>query len=188
MEIERLDRPFLVGDKIYLRPIDLDDINEEYINWINDEEVINLLATVRPTARHQLEEYVRGILDNPNYIFFAIVEKNTNRHVGNVKLGPINWINRTTNYGLMLGDKSSWGKGYATESFKLLVKYGFEKLNLHKIWDLAAASNIASIKANQKVGFNVEGVMRKQLFKNGEYEDGVVLGLLAEDYFKAKNQ
>jgi len=186
MDTIKMDRPFLVGEKIYLRPLDLDDVNEKYLNWINDGEVIKLLATVRPTPMYQLESYVKSVLDNPNFVFFAIVEKETNKHIGNVKLGPIDWINRTTNYGLMLGDKDSWGKGYAQEAFILLLKFAFEKLNLHKVWDMATASNAASIKANQKVGFQIEGHLRKQLFKNGKYEDGVLLGLLAEDYFKNK--
>jgi RimJ/RimL family protein N-acetyltransferase len=183
MEAQKMDRPFLVGEKIYLRPLDLDDANQKYLNWINDEEVIKMLATINPTTLYKLEDYVKSILDSPNYTFFAIVEKETNNHIGNVKLGPINWINRTTNFGLMIGDKASWGKGYAQESFILLLKFAFEKLNLHKIWDMAIVSNVASIKANQKAGFKIEAELKKHVFKNGKYEDVVVLSLLAEDYF-----
>ncbi|MCZ2392875.1 MAG: GNAT family N-acetyltransferase [Chitinophagales bacterium] len=188
IENNKLDRPFLVGNKIYLRPIDLDDVNEDYLNWINDGEVIKLLATVTPTAKFQLEDYVKSILNNPNYVFFAISVKDSNKHIGNVKLGPIDWINRTSNYGLMLGDKKSWGKGYAQEAFILLLQYAFDKLNLHKVWDVATVSNVASIKANQKVGFTIEGNLKKHLYKNGKYEDGVILGLLAEDYYKNKDE
>lgn len=184
MNTKQLDRPFLVGEKVYLRPLDIDDVNQKYLNWINDGEVISQLATIFPTPLYKLESFVKSILDNTNYVFFAIIEKETNKHIGNIKLGPINWINRMSNYGLMLGDKDSWGKGYAQESFILLLKYAFERLNLHKIWDMAATSNIASIKANQKVGFIIEAELKEHTFKNGKYEDVVVLSLLAKDYFR----
>lgn len=184
MSETQLDRPFLVGEKIYLRPLDLDDVNQDYLNWINDEEVIGNLATVFPSTKEDLEGFVNSVLKNRNYVFFAIVEKKTNKHIGNVKLGPIEWISRTSNYGLMLGDKSSWGKGYAQEAFALLLKFAFGSLNLHKIWDMAVITNIASIKANEKVGFKVEAELEKHVYKNGKYHNVAVLGLLKENYYK----
>jgi len=188
METLQLDRPFLVGKKVYLRPIDMGDVNEEYLNWINDGDVINNLATVFPTTLIGLENFVKSAINSSDFVFFAIIEKKTNKHIGNVKLGQIDWISRTSNYGLMLGDKNSWGKGYAQESFILLIKYAFEKLNLHKVWDMAVKSNVASIKANQKVGFKIEAELKEHVFKNGKYMDLVVLSLLAEDYFNNLNK
>ena len=184
MNIIKLDRPFLVGEKIYLRGIDLNDVNEEYLNWVNDAEVINNLATVLPSTKIDLENFVKSNLENPNYVFFAIIEKKTNKHIGNIKLGPINWISRTSNYGLMIGDKDSWGKGFAQESFSLLNKFAFEKLNMHKLWDIAASTAIASIKANQKIGFKIEAELEDHVFKNGKYINVVVLSLFAKDYYK----
>ncbi|MBP6455111.1 MAG: GNAT family N-acetyltransferase [Chitinophagaceae bacterium] len=186
MNYINLDRPFLVADKIYLRPIDIDDVNELYLNWINDGAVIDNLATVFPTSKEDLENFVKSILKNPNFVFFAIVVKDSNKHIGNVKLGPIDWISRTTNYGLMLGDKSSWGKGYAQEAFSLILKFAFDKLNLHKVWDMAVVTNIASIKANEKVGFKIEAELEKHVYKNGKYHNVAVLALLAENYYKNK--
>ena len=183
-----LNRPFLVADKIYLRPIDIEDVNESYLNWINDGDIIDNLATVFPTSKEDLANFVTSILKNPNFVFFAIVVKESNKHIGNVKLGPIDWISRTTNFGLMLGDKSSWGKGYAQEAFSLILKLAFDKLNLHKVWDMAVITNTASIKANQKVGFKIEAELEKHVYKNGEYHNVAILSLLAEDYYKKKEQ
>lgn len=188
--MNQMDRPFLIGEKIYLRPLDMDDVNEKYLHWINDETVINFLATTTfPTTLDQLESYVKSINNSPNFFFFAIVEKETNNHIGNVKIGPIDWVNRTSNYGLMIGDKSSWGKGYASEVFKLLLKYAFRKLNLHKLWDIAAATHIASIKANENAGFKIEAELKQHSFKNGKYEDVVILSITSDEYFlKAKEE
>ena len=185
--MDTLDRPFLVGEKIYLSPLDMDHVNANYLNWINDEEVIKFLDIKLPTTLDQLENYVKAILNSPNNIFFAIIEKETNKHIGNVKIGPIDWVHRTANYGLMLGVKSTWGKGYASEAFKLLLKYVFKKINLHKLWGIAVDSHIASIKANQKAGFKIEGKLKEHLFKDGKYVDGVIVSLTSEEYFKKVN-
>ena len=178
-----MDRPFLVGEKIYLGPLDLDHVNAKYLNWINDEEVIKFLDIKFPSTSDQLEEYVKAILNSQNNVFLAIMEKETNKHIGNAKIGPIDWVHRTAGYGLMLGDKSSWGKGYASEAFKLLLGYVFKKLNLHKIWSIAVDSHIASIKANQKAGFKIEGTLKQHLFKDGKYVDAVIISITSDEYF-----
>ena len=183
-----LDRPFLKGEKVYLRPLDLDDLNGDYLNWVNDEEVIQHLATIHPTTKQGLEDYVRSILSNKSFTFFAVIEMETGKHIGNVKVGPIDWINRFTNYGRMMGDRSSWGKGYGTEVLKLVQKYVFEKLNLHKLFDLAVASNEASIKSNEKAGMKIEATLREHVFKNGKYVDAVVLSITSDEYFAQKEK
>jgi ribosomal-protein-alanine N-acetyltransferase len=186
--MDTLDRPFLVGEKIYLSPLDMDHVNANYLNWINDEEVIKFLDIKFPTTLDQLENYVKAILNSQNNIFFAIMEKETNNHIGNAKIGPIDWIHRTANYGRMLGDKSSWGKGYGTESLELLLKYVFKKINLHKIWTLVVESHITSIKSNQKAGFKIEGKLKEHLFKDGKYVDAVVVSITSDEYFSKVNE
>lgn len=186
--MNKLDRPFLLGENIYLRPLDMDDVNDNYLHWINDEEVIQYLATTFPITREGLENFVKSILNNHNFSFFAIIEKETNNHIGNVKLGPIDWINRTANFGLMLGEKSSWGKGYANEAFNLLLKYAFKTLNLHKLWDIAADSHIASIKSLEKVGIKIEAKLSQHSFKNGKYEDAVVVSITSDEYFMKESR
>jgi len=178
-----MDRPFLIGDKVYLRPLDLNDVNQKYLNWVNDEDVIRNLAITTPSTLEQLESFVKSILDSSNFYFFAIIEKNTNLHIGNVKVGPINWTNRTSNYGLMLGEKSSWGKGYAQDAFKLIFKYSFETLNLHKLWDVAKSSNIPSIKSLERAGVKIEATLKEHSFKGGKYEDAVIVSITAHEYF-----
>lgn len=181
-----LDRPFLVGSKVYLRPLDIDDLSGDYLNWINDEEVIRNLATTFPTTRQQLEDYVRSIHGNKNYTFFAVIEKETGKHIGNVKIGPIDWINRFTNYGRMMGDRNSWGKGYGTEVLQLIQRYVFEKLNLHKLFDMAIATNEGSIKSNLKSGMKKEAILKEHVFHDGKYVDVVVLSITSDEYFSSK--
>jgi len=84
-----MDRPFLVGEKIYLRPFDEDDLEGDYVQWVNDREIIKHLASnAFPKTRDELKNYVTQVANSPDYIFLAVMEKSTEKHVGNAKLGP----------------------------------------------------------------------------------------------------
>ena len=109
-------------------------------------------------------------------MFFAIIEKETKKYIGNAKLGPIDWINRTSEYGRMIGDKSVQGKGYGKEVTELLLYYGFMILNLNKMTAGAMSDNKASIKSNEKVGLDIE-VLKEQIYHDGVYKDAVRMGI-----------
>lgn len=171
----------LEGKRIYLRPVDLSDATEEYVNWLNDEEV-NQFLEVR-FAEHTpegLKNDIEKISKDPNTLFLAMIRKDTQRHIGNIKLGPIDWNHRVGDIGIMIGDKSSWGRGYAREAIKLLSDYAFNILKLHKLEAGAYENNIGSIKAFLKVGFSEEGRKRKRFRFKDTYTDQVFLGRINE--------
>ncbi|MDD5005729.1 MAG: GNAT family protein [Candidatus Omnitrophica bacterium] len=182
-----MDRPFLVGKKIYLRPFDMSDLNGKYIQWINDCDVTKFMDDPFPKTRENLEEYVKNISKDPNYVFFAVIEKKTDKHIGNAKIGPINWIHRRTGFGRMLC-KEAWGKGYGTEAMRLMIEYAFEKLNLNRIIDHGVVDNLPSIKSNEKAGLDNEGIIREYVYSNGKYCDVAILGLTRARYDKKKRQ
>ncbi len=172
----------LEGIKLYLRPITTEDVNDEYIAWLNDTEVSQFLES--RFERHTLESsrvYVDGIIKNLQNVFLAIVRKDTNKHIGNIKLGPIDPHHKIASIGLMIGDKNSWGKGFATEAIQLLIKYAFEVLNLHKVTAGAYENNIGSIKAFLKLGFFEEGRRKKHFLSKGVYVDYVLLAKFNEN-------
>jgi RimJ/RimL family protein N-acetyltransferase len=76
----------------------------------------------------------------------------------------------------MIGEKNSWGKGYATEAISLLADFAFSKLNLHKLIAGCYEQNQGSLKAFQKAGLEIDGVRRKHWFSNGKYVDVYLLG------------
>ena len=177
-------KPFLEGDKIYFIPLD-EEVDDNYIKWINDREIIKHLETGHfPKSRQEVVEYVRTINSSPNYIFFAVIEKKTNNYIGNAKLGPIDWINRTSEYGRMIGEKSAQRKGYGKEISELLLHYAFMILNINKITAGAVADNIASIKSNEKVGLEIEGTLKQQVFNDGIYKDTVRMGITRTRYLE----
>jgi [ribosomal protein S5]-alanine N-acetyltransferase len=169
---------FLVGENIYFRQLDLEDIDNGYLDWINDTNVIRYLDSGHfPLSREQLRQYVVSAHQSKDVVFFAVVETNSDKHIGNVKIGPIDWVNRCAEFGRLIGPNSSRGMGIGQEITKLILEYGFLTLNLNKITAGAVADNISSIKSNEKAGLVVEGVLKEQIFSEGSYKDAVRLGI-----------
>ncbi len=178
-------RPFLVGEKLYLRLLEESDIGEEYLKWLNDYEVTRYLEAGKfPSTPQALHKYLEHFQNCKTDLVFAIIDRKTDQHIGNVTLNHINWIHGTADTGLMIGRKEFWGKGYAFEAWSLLMEYAFQRLGLRKIVAGAVADNIASIVTLEKLGFKVEGTLRREFFVDGEYYDAVRLGLFRDEFHK----
>jgi len=179
--------PFLVGGKLYLRALEENDLEGKYLDWLNDYEVTKYMESgIFPNTRKHMEDYFNEVGRSSNNVLLAIIDKKTEKHIGNVRLGPINWIHRTSFLGIMIGEKGFWGKGYATEALKLVVDYAFNRLNLHKISAGMNASNEASTRAYEKAGFEVEGRRKEELYVDGRYHDGIIMGLTKENFQKLR--
>ncbi len=175
--------PYIVGKKIYLRPLERNDINERYLSWLNNPEVTRYLETgIFPTTMEGLEQFYKQVSGSTSQVMLAIVDKDTDQHIGNVKLGLINWIHRKATFGILIGDNKFWGKGLGSEATQLMVEYGFFRLNLRRI-DLGVyAEHKAAIRSYEKVGFKIEGHFREDCFLEGQYKDIVHMGLLRSEY------
>jgi len=174
---------FAEGKLLFLRPLEPADINERYLGWVNDPEVTRYLETgTFPSTAADLEKFYTSISASRSDVILGIIDKQSQRHIGNVKLGPISWIHRCATFGIMIGDRDYWGKGFGAEASRLMVEYGFYKLNLHRI-DLGVfAEHDAAVRCYEKIGFKIEGRMREDLFQGGEYKDRVWMGLLRSEY------
>lgn len=169
---------FLEGQNIYLREVRLSDVNESYYNWLNDSEISQFLETrFIPRSLENISNFVKSLDGNTNEVFLAICLKKDNKHIGNIKLGPINWLHRHADISLLIGDKTMWGQGVATEAIYLVTQYGFNILNLNKIKAGCYAENKGSAQAFIKNGYREEGLLKEHFFSNGRYTDAVVLGI-----------
>jgi ribosomal-protein-alanine N-acetyltransferase len=171
------------GSLVLLRPLERADLNERYLSWLNDSEVTRYTEIgTFPSTAEDLENYYRSIMGSKNDVMLAVVEKKSGRHIGNVKLGPIHWIHRRATFGILIGEKECWGKGIGLEATRLMVSYGFDRLNLRRI-DLGVfAEHEAAVRCYEKAGFKVEGRMREDLFLDGKYRDRLWMGLLRSDH------
>ena len=173
--------PFIAGNKLYLRPLEKSDLNENYLKWINCPEVTEYMETgTFPTSMEKLEEYYRKMNTSPNHIILAIVDIGTDYHIGNITLNNINWVNRIANIGIMIGNKDYWGKEYGTEAVKLITRYAFTVLNLHKIWASMYEEHKASVKAFDKAGFSIEGCLKNELYQKGRYHNRIIMSIINE--------
>ena len=171
----------LESERLLLRPIELADVNEAYRSWMNDPVVMQYTESRFQThSLEQIRQYVESVQADAGSRFFAIVEKESGKHIGNIKIGHIHPVHRHADVGIIIGDKASWGKGYATESLRLVAGYARESLKLHKLTAGIYANNIGSIQAFLKAGFVVEGRFSRHWFCDGEYVDGLQMGLLLE--------
>jgi RimJ/RimL family protein N-acetyltransferase len=172
-----------VGERITLRPLEAADLAGPYLDWLNDYEVTRFLETgTRPMTRAALQRYVDAATQAPDTVMLAIVETKTRRHVGNIKLAGIHSVHRRADLGIMLGDKRRWGRGYGAEAVALVLRYGFERLNLNKIYLGVDVDNLAAIAVYEKLGFKIEGTQRQHLFRDGAYRDRHLMGILRDDW------
>jgi len=112
----------------------------------------------------------------------AIVIKDGDVHIGNCGLHQIDYQNRNAEFGIMIGEKEHWGHGFAPEAAKLILRYGFDELNLHRISLEVYSHNKRAQKAYEKVGFIHEGTLREAYFRNGCYYDDLIMGILDTEW------
>jgi RimJ/RimL family protein N-acetyltransferase len=87
--------------------------------------------------------------------------------------------NREAILGIAIGDRSYWDGGYGTDAMRVLCRFGFDMMNLHRIQLDVYEGNERAIHVYEKVGFQVEGRRREAMFKYGRYQDVIVMGLLS---------
>jgi len=166
---------FLEGMKIYLREVNADDVNENYYRWMNDPEVTKYTESrFYPNSIEEIKNYVQKEAKVSSSVFLAIISKE-DKHIGNIKLHRINWIHRTGEVAIMIGDKSFWGQGIGAEAIRLITEYAFSNFNLHKVYAECYAVNESSIKAFQNAGFEEECLIKKHYFFDGKYVDAMRL-------------
>lgn len=149
-------RIILQNERCVLKPFTEEDVTLNYVDWLNDPESNCFLESrfIIHTPDKVLSE-VRHWIANKNIFFYTIRCPNSNIHIGNIKLGPINHFHKTADIGYLIGDKSFRGKGIATAALSLLTQYAFS-LGVVKVTAGAYELNISSIKVMQRAGFSLE--------------------------------
>ena len=175
--------PFIIGKRIYLRPLNPKDLESGYHDWVNDPETNRYLASgVKPVSFSQLSDYYTKIMNSATDVMFAIVVKKADRYIGNIKIGNIDWINRHANCGRLIGDKKYWRKGYGTEALEMVIDYAFNTLNLNRICSGAISDNISAIRSCEKAGMKKEGLLPQCRFNGGKYKDVVQLSITKDRF------
>lgn len=165
----------IIGKEIYLRPIkknDLDLLNK----WKNDKEVFKYLGGgFMPISIDQQEKWLESMIDlTGNNKRFMVCTSNHDS-IGMIGLYDINWIHRTCEVGLYIGEKSYHGKGYAKQAYYLIEKYAKEYLNLRKIKLNVVNNNEKATNLWNALGFNKVGMLKEERFIEGKYMDLILM-------------
>lgn len=140
-------------------------ITDEYIGWLNDQEITRYMETGRfPISKDDIV-----IPDGRNNIRFAIFTNDL--YIGTISIHKIEWVSRRAEIGYMIGNKEFWGCGVATEAIKLITDYGINRLGLNKIIAGTVEGNIGSEKVLEKNGYKKYAVEPQEYFLNGKFLD-----------------
>jgi RimJ/RimL family protein N-acetyltransferase len=174
------------GKLVRLRAYEKTDL-DALMTWVNDEEVTRNLAApmIYPLSRAAEENYLRENATASDAERRWAIETLAGEYLGGISLMTIDWINRSAQVGLVIGSKVNWGKGFGTDAMRVVLRFGFDKMNLHRVWLNVYEFNVRGIKSYEKSGFKREGILRDYRFLDGRYHDSVLMGILEGDYREA---
>ncbi len=172
----------LKGNHVHLGPLKKEYI-PTFLKWFNDPEITQFLDVHAPMTFEAELEWFNNASKQQNPITFLIHfnDPDVPRLIGNCAI-HISQTNRVGTLGIVIGEKDCWGKGYGTEALKLLIEYGFNTFDLHRVELQTYGFNERAFKSYLKVGFREEGRRREAIFANGEYHDAIMMGLLRSEW------
>ncbi|MDB5492030.1 MAG: acetyltransferase [Micavibrio sp.] len=174
----------IATDNLVIKTLTAENMSEDYWGWLNDTDITQYLE-IRHTkySRESLSQFVEAMFLSDNDLLMGIfLKSDENKHIGNIKLGSLNRRYARADIGIMIGDRNSWGKGYASEAIKGLSAFAFGEIGLRRLYAGMYASNKASTKAFLNSGFRQEGIMKGHYFLNGQLEDGIIVAKLSQEH------
>ena len=165
-------------ENIKLRPLKKNDTQLLY-DWINNRQLVLNNNSYFPTSEKDHEKWIENMMiKRSDLVIFAIEDTVTNKSIGICKLININWIHSSAELQICLGDESLCGKGNGTKAVKLLCQFGFNDLNLHRIYIQAFQNNKRAIRSYEKCGFLKEGILKEAAFIDGKRIDVISMAIL----------
>ncbi len=173
--------------RIRLRAAEREDI-PTFVRWINDPEVTEDLLFAMPMSHAAEEQWFDAMMSNPTSEHTLVIElpdadsDGDFRPIGNCQFLNIDWRNRSSEVGIMIGEKDCWNQGYGTETMQCLLEHGFNTLNLHRIWLQVIDKNKRGIRAYEKAGFKHEGIYRQAHYQHGRYYDILLMSAIKDEW------
>jgi diamine N-acetyltransferase len=174
----------IYGERVRLRRTEREDL-PCFVEWLNDPEVRHGLAIYLPLSLAEEENWFENMLKSPENerpLGIEIVTESGWKLIGNCGLFGIDWRIRMAEFGIFIGAKEHWNQGYGTEVVQLILKHGFNTLNLNRISLRVYANNPRAKRSYEKAGFVEEGIMRQAHYADGEYFDVYLMSVLREEW------
>jgi RimJ/RimL family protein N-acetyltransferase len=156
--------------------LETEDVTNAYVEWLNNTEINRYLESrFQEHSLDSTKSFVESMIQSPNNLLFGIRSLALERHVGNIKVGPIDYHHGLAEIGLMIGDREAWGKGIATDAITAVSNVSRYQLGIRKVTAGCYASNLGSSKAFQRAGFMIEAVRKDHFLLDGVTEDLLLL-------------
>jgi RimJ/RimL family protein N-acetyltransferase len=178
----------IYGKRIRLRAVEREFL-PLFVDWINDPEVSANISIFLPFSQLDEESWFEDMRKAPHSerpLTIEIQDGDGWRPIGTVGLGQFDTRNRSAEFGILIGDKSRWDQGYGSEATRLMLRHGFDTLNLNRIFLRVFPTNPRAIHVYEKVGFRHEGCMRQAEYRNGEYIDILFMSVLKHEWERFK--
>lgn len=171
-------------ERIFLREIKIEDIDDRVMLWFEDDELMKFYSNSKNKITK--ESLISSILqgkENGNVFTFGIYDSETTKLIGTIKVGPINHAHKISDLVALIGDRDFLGKGLAVEAIKLGNELSFKEFGIRKLFGGMYESNIASIKAYTRAGWIVEGRLKGHYWVEGKNEDRILVGCFNPEFF-----
>jgi RimJ/RimL family protein N-acetyltransferase len=169
----------LRGERVRLVPPDRASQLENALGWMNDLEVSGTLELNLGVTRREEEAFFDRVEERRDDHFFWAILDETGRHIGFIELKGINWRQRCASGGLVIGERTAWGKGFASDAVRVRTQFAFEHLNMHRIE--GHTTNPAMRRVYEKCGYTYEGTLRERFWRGGRWHDAVLYSILESD-------
>ena len=176
---------FLQSDRLQLRSLQKADL--PYLaGLMSDREIGLLTGEVYPLTEQGLDEFYARCQKTDERIWFVIVERESGRIIGETGFLRIFMPWRSADYSLVIWDAACWGRGYGKEAARLMLDYGFDTLNFHRLAIGVVGLNERALTFWRSIGFKDEGCLQDGFFSGGRYSDFIMLRLLEDEYRAAR--
>ena len=175
-----MNKKLFSNGKMFIRELKISDVSKKYIGWLNDENTN--IYTEQKYFKHtkkKVIKYVKEKIKSKNEFLFGIfiTENKKNIHIGNIKIGPINFQHKFSEISYLVGDSNFINQGVATSAVKIAIRLCRSKFKIKKLIAGCYKKNKASKKVLQKNKFKLKGIILKKLILNKKREDHLIFGL-----------
>lgn len=175
--------PILKGKKVILQPPKLSEA-KRYLGWLHDEEVTRYISSFTDIDLEKEKQYLKDMKKN-DQLYWSVYTK-SGKHIGSTGLYKISKQHKYAVWGIMIGDKSEWDKGYGTDVLRTVMAYVFNKLKFNRFELEVFHKNKRGIRCYSKCGFKREGAKRQVFIKDKEKYDSIMMSVLKDEYKKLK--
>jgi RimJ/RimL family protein N-acetyltransferase len=187
-----MNNGLFTGKLIRLSSEDPQVMAEAHSRWNQNSEYFRLLDSdpAHLWSSKKFKEWFEKDLDSalPNNLLFSIRTLAEDKFIGFIAFESLNWTDRDGYVAIGIGDEAFWSKGFGSDAMRVMLRYGFTELNLHRISLTVFEQNPRGIRSYEKCGFKYEGRIRDFLLRDGQRSDMLHMGILRAEWEQLEDE